>query len=67
VLDVVRNDPKRVLNELGARRAQPLIDAAAEKKKAARPVRASSPRKAGGAKKAAPTKRARPKKSATKK
>jgi hypothetical protein len=67
VLDVVRNDPKRVLNELGARRAQPLIDAAAEKKKAARPVRASSPRKAGGAKKAGPTKRARPKKSATKK
>ena len=68
VLDVVRNDPKRVLDELGARRAQPLIDAVAEKKKPARPARASSaPRKAGGTKKATASKRARPKKSATKK
>ena len=27
VLDIVRNDPERVRTELGARRAQPLLDA----------------------------------------
>ena len=70
VMDVARKDPKRVLDELGARRAQPLIDALAPKKPEAR---ARTPRKAGGAKKAVAgskrgaTKRARPRKSAPKK
>lgn len=60
VLDVVRNDPERVRDELGTRRAQPLIDAAAEPKATGR-----SPRKAG-AKKAA-SKRGPPRKRAAKK
>jgi hypothetical protein len=72
VLDVVRNDPKRVLNELGTRRAQPLIEAVAEKKPRASSPRASSPRKSAvkksaTKKSAAPAKRARPRKSAPKK
>ena len=60
VLDVVRKDPERVRNELGTRRAQPLIDAAAVPKATGR-----SPRKAG-VKKAA-SKRGQPRKRAPKK
>jgi hypothetical protein len=60
VLDVVRNDPERVRDELGTRRAQPLIEAVAEAK-----PRAASPRR-GAAKKSA-TKRGQPRKRATKK
>ncbi len=59
VLDVVRNDPKRVLDELGTRRAQPLIDALAAEK-----PRASGARKAG---RKSTAKSARPRKSAAKK
>ena len=60
VLDVVRNDPERVRTELGTRRAQPLIEAAADaNQKTGRPRRA-------GAKKAT-TKSGRPRKRAAKK
>ena len=58
VLDVVRNDPERVREVLGTRRAQPLLTAVAE----AKPARV--PRKAG-AKKGA-RKGARPKRAAKK-
>jgi hypothetical protein len=57
VLDVVRNDPTRVLNELGTRRAQPLIDAVADAKQ-----KAAAPRKRAAKKattKRAPRKRTR--------
>jgi uncharacterized LabA/DUF88 family protein len=57
VLDIVRNDPERVLNELGARRAQPLLDAVAGEASSRAPRKA--PRK--GARK-----RARPKSAAKK-
>ena len=57
VLDIVRNDPDRVVNELGARRAQPLLDAVSEEA-TARTAR-KAPRK--GARK-----RARPKSAAKK-
>src|SRR5690606_26016390 len=53
VLDVVRKDPERVRKELGARRAQPLIDAVAD---------GNAPTKSK-----ATTKRARARKSAAKK
>ncbi len=60
VLDVVRKDPERVRNELGTRRAQPLLDAVAEEK----PARSTARKRP--AKKAA-AKGARPRKRATKK
>jgi hypothetical protein len=58
VLDVVRKDPERVKNELGTRRAQPLLDAVAAEK----PARA--PRKTAAKKTA--SKGARPRKRAAK-
>jgi uncharacterized LabA/DUF88 family protein len=58
VLDVVRNDPDRVRNELGTRLAQPLIDALGEKQAA------GSGRKSG---RKSTSKRAHPRKSAAKK
>lgn len=59
VLDVVRNDPERVLSELGTRRAQPLLEAMAGQK-----ATPASARKGG---RKATGKRARPRKSAAKK
>jgi uncharacterized LabA/DUF88 family protein len=58
VLDVVRNDPDRVRNELGTRLAQPLIDALGEKPST------GSARKSG---RKSTSKRAHPRKSAAKK
>jgi hypothetical protein len=57
VLDIVRNDPDRVISELGARRAQPLLDAVSGE--AAQRTARKAPRK--GARK-----RARPKSAAKK-
>jgi uncharacterized LabA/DUF88 family protein len=58
VLDVVRHDPERVLNELGTRRAQPLIDAVADAKQKAAAPRKRAAKKATA--KRAPRKRSRP-------
>lgn len=51
VLDIVRKDPERVRNELGTRRAQPLIEALAVKEK---PAARKRPAKKGAAKRARP-------------